>query len=122
MDRGRRMELILLLLIHNLIYPYLYFTILFLVSGSIKNRLFVAAYFVVCSGVLVHWISNNNQCFLTEMQNDVMDVEGVGFRDMYNIMTNTHTETDPNSLRNKLYYAAIVTSIVYSACYLFLKQ
>lgn len=121
MTPARRIELVVLLIAHNLIYPYLYFTLLFLVSGAVKGRIFVALYFLVCTGVLFHWISNDNQCFLTQMQNEVMDVEGVGFRDMYNVLTNTYTENNASSLRSILYYAAIVTNILYSGFYLVCK-
>jgi hypothetical protein len=121
MSAARRTELVVLLLVHNLIYPYLYFTLLFLISGTVKGRAFVAIYFLVCTGVLFHWISNDNQCVLTQMQNEVMEVEGLGFRDTLSVLTNTYTENNPSSLRSILYYAAIVTNIVYSGCYLIFK-
>jgi len=56
------------------------------------------------------------------MQNDVMDIEGVGFRDGYNVITNSYSENKPNSLRNNMYYAAIVTNIAFSAYILVSKQ
>lgn len=121
MSTARRAELVALLLVHNLIYPYLYFTLLFILGGAVKSRTFVAMYFIVCTGVLFHWISNDNQCFLTQMQNEVMDVEGLGFRDTLSVLTNTYTENNAGSLRSVLYYAAIVTNIVYSGCYLVFK-
>ena len=121
MSAARRAELVVLLLVHNLIYPYLYFTLLFILGGAVKSRTFVAIYFTVCTGVLFHWISNDNQCFLTQMQNEVMEVEGLGFRDTLSVLTNTYTENNPSGLRSILYYAAIVTNIVYSGCYLLFK-
>ena len=122
MSVDEKLNLVFLLLYHNLVYPYLYFTLFFLLNGSIKNKPFIAAYFVVCTGVLLHWLTNDNKCFLTEMQNDVMDVEGVGFRDGYNVITNTYSENKPNSLRSNMYYAAIVTNIAFSAYFLVSKQ
>ena len=118
----QKIELLLLLLIHNFIYAFLYFTIFFIISGCIKDRTFIAIYLIVCCTTKLHWKTNKEKCFITEWQNDVMGIKGVGFRDLYNVITNTYSENEANNVRSYFYHTAILTNIIFSAYYLLKKS
>ena len=114
LNNYRRIALISLLFFHHVIYFLIYFTIFFIVGGVIKREKSLYAYLALVVCVVLHWVTNNNNCFLTEWQNQIMKVkENIGFRDVYSIVTNTFPVSNWNSLRNNLYYSAIITNIIW---------
>ena len=114
LNNYRRVALISLLFFHHVIYFLIYFTIFFIVGGVIKREKSLYAYLGLVVCVVLHWVTNNNNCALTEWQNQIMNVkENIGFRDIYSIVTNTFPVSTWNSLRNNLYYSAIITNILW---------
>lgn len=110
----RRIALVSLLFFHQIIYFLIYFTIFFIIGGVIKREKWLYAYLGLVISVVLHWVTNNNNCALTQWQNQIMNVkENIGFRDAYSIVTNTFPVSTWNSTRNKLYYSAIITNILW---------
>ena len=114
LNNYRRISLIGLLVFHHVIYFLIYFTIFFIVGGIIKREIWLYAYLGLVISVVLHWVTNNNNCALTQWQNQIMNVkENIGFRDAYSIIIDSYEVTAWNSLRNNLYYSAIITNILW---------
>ena len=114
LNNYRCISLIGLLVFHHVIYFLIYFTIFFIVGGVIKREIWLYAYLGLVICVVLHWVTNNNNCALTEWQNQIMNVkENIGFRDAYSIIIDSYEVTAWNSLRNNLYYSAIITNILW---------
>jgi len=122
-----KVKLIFLLIIHNIVYFTIYFTVFFVIWGFLTNVhgnrykdllafcALAGIYFLYTSGTLLHWMSNDNKCELTDMQNKLLEIsEDHGFRDWYAIILNKYPIVVEGGLRSSLYYMAIVCSAAVS--------
>ena len=140
-DRGLLVGLVIL---HNLIYYVLYFTVFFIAyryfypgggtvpseknrknqtieNQTIENQTIenssVALYLLICVLLLLHWRTNNNMCQLTVWQNRYMKIpDDEGFRDPYNVFNDIYfyKEHPYKRWRGQLYRYFIFGSIAFS--------
>ena len=116
-----KLRLSILIVIHNIIFFIGYFTIIFIALGIIKREIYVKLYLGLVVSVLIHWLTNNNRCILTQWHNRIIGIsEDVGFRDFYAIIMNIQTDTSANfgdqkgmSIRSVFYYGLILTNILF---------
>lgn len=117
----KKVSLLILIVIHNILFFLIYFTVFFIAGGIIKREIYVKLYLGMVVGVLVHWLTNNNRCILTQWHNRIIGIsEDVGFRDFYAIIMNIQPDTSSNfgdgkgmSIRSIFYYGLILTNILY---------
>ena len=110
-------SIISLLLLHNIIYVLIYFTILFIIYYWKRVPLYVLyAYVLFLIYIPIHWYKNDNKCWFTLQQNKLLGLdEDVGFRDFISILTNTFPETgeyQDMNMRDLFYYSYIVIAII----------
>ena len=120
----KKIELVSLLLFHNVIYFTLYFSLFFILYDYKKiHSRYILLYFFYVVGVIVHWKTNNNRCMFTEMTNRILKIDkSIGFRDPINILFNIQSENaGEGTLRDKIYMLIIVTS-VFVSLFLYLKK
>ena len=113
-----------LLLFHNAVYFCIYFTLLFILyySKNIPSYL-LYFYLILLIYVLIHWYLNNNKCWITLKQNELLDIDkDTGFRDCFSILMDTNSKT--GSLKNinkrdKFYYIYIYFALITTLILLF---
>ena len=115
----RNLLLILLLITHNMIYFGLYLTLPYLIFNFRKIEMkYIVYYLLVLIIVPIHWYTNNNKCWFTVKQNELLGIDGkTGFRDFIDIFNDTYPEVGSNKNRNfrdnvyyfYLYFALFIT-------------
>lgn len=119
-----KLRLSILIVVHNILFFFIYFTVFFISVGIIKRELYVKLYLGLVVAVLLHWLTNNNRCIFTQWHNRIIGIsDDVGFRDFYAIIMNIQTETSANfkgsngekvmSIRSVIYYSLICTNILF---------
>ena len=113
-----------LLLFHNAVYFSIYFTLLFILYYSKNIPIYLLyLYLILLIYILIHWYLNNNKCWITLKQNELLDLDkDIGFRDCFSILMNYNTKT--GSLKNinkrdKFYYIYIYFAIMTTLILLF---
>lgn len=115
----RNLSLILLLLFHNIIYYGIYFTLPLLIFNfaevQLKHLFYYLSILIIAP---LHWYTNNNKCWLTVKQNELLGIDiNTGFRDFIDIFTNTYSKVGSNKKKNfrdnvyyfYLYFALFIT-------------
>ena len=108
-----KIKLGVLLLVHNIVYFIQYFTILFIIFNykKISPKLMIIYQFSLF-GTMLHWITNDRRCILTELTNDILKIKRsrrMGMRDPYGIIFNIYYENDgTGTLRDNLYWTYIL--------------
>ena len=106
---------IFILYFHHVIYFFFFLTIFFIIYDYKNVSIyFLAVYLISLTVLLLHWITNNNKCIITEYHNRLIKIdENIGFRDFIQILSNKYpTSGEPlNELtvRNKIIYGYIMT-------------
>lgn len=119
-----KIKLIFYLITHNIIFFIIYFTLFYIfVFYKIIDKKFVLFYLFILIFVVLHWITNNNQCWLTVQQNKLLEIsKDYGFRDFYTILTNTYPRgTGSMNIRDKIYYSYLIFAFISSIIILFIK-
>lgn len=114
---NKKIQLWILLLIHNIVYFIQYFTVFFIIKYYKKiNSKLMMFYQFSLFGTMLHWITNDRRCILTEMTNDLLNIpreRRMGMRDPYGIIFNTYYENDgTGTLRDNLYWSYILGTCV----------
>lgn len=116
--------LIFYLLLHNVLYYCIYFTLFFAFYyyKTIKLK-HLLSYLMLLIIIPVHWKTNDNKCWFTVQQNKLLEInESYGFRDPYLILTNGHSMTSgTGGLRDKLYYNYLIGAIIATSIMIFMK-
>ncbi len=105
----RNLLLILLLFIHNIIYFVIYFTLPLLIfkfkEVKLKHLFYYLSILII---VPLHWYTNNNKCWFTVKQNELLGINiNTGFRDFIDIFTDTYSKVGSNkkkNFRDNVYY------------------
>ena len=125
---SKRLSLVILLLLHNLVFFTQYFTLFFILYWGYKkvNKKILLGYLFYLLGTMFHWITNSRQCTLTEMTNDLLEIDRerrMGMRDPYAIIFDIYYDNaGTGTLRDNLYWTYILTtcglmgSFLYSRC------
>ena len=116
-----KLRLSILIVVHNILFFLIYFTVFFISGRLIKRELYVKLYLGLVVAVLLHWLTNNNRCIFTQWHNRIIGIsDDVGFRDFYAIIMNIQTDTSANfgdqkgmSIRSIIYYSLICTNILF---------
>ena len=113
--------LVYYLLLHNVIYFVIYFSIFFLLYNFHTTSLqYFVAYFLLLVAVPLHWYTNNNRCWFTERQNELLGIDkGYAFRDTYSVLTNQHFKANP--IRDNIYLGYLIVCIVASIAMMSVK-
>ena len=87
---------------------------------------FLAVYLISLTVLLLHWITNNNKCIITEYHNRLINIdENIGFRDFIQILSNKYpTSGEPLSdltVRSKIIYGYIMTIGVITGLLIYFK-
>jgi len=119
-----KFKLIGLLLFHNILYYLIYFTVFFIHKyyKTIPST-YILSYILLVVSVKLNWLSNNNQCWFTKKQNELLNIDTrTGFRDFYTIIFNTYPQgAGTGTTRDMIYNSYIMGSFSYSV-YLYLKK
>lgn len=110
-------KLTALLILHNMIYFVLYFSLPLLIYNYrdiSKNYLII--YLGLLFYTLYSWTTNGGKCWFTVEQNKLLDIDlGFGFSDFIATLTDTYPKTGKNqnelNLRDKLYWYYIYSAI-----------
>jgi hypothetical protein len=124
---NKKFYLILLLAIHNIIYFGVYFSLpLFLCYFNQVTTKHLCLYLLVVILVPLHWYTNNNRCWFTVKQNELLGLDiNTGFRDFYAILFDADTKTNEgeySTLRNSIYYLYLSASIIVTIYLLYIKS
>ena len=117
----KKSQLVYYLLLHNIIYFVIYFSIFFLLYYFHTTSLtYFVAYFLLLVAVPLHWYTNNNRCWFTERQNELLGIDKeYGFRDTYSVLTNQHFKSNP--IRDNVYLGYLIVCIVASIAMISIK-
>ena len=127
LNLSKKLKLILLLIIHNFIFYVQYFTIYFMLFNY-KNisSIYILGYLFQSLYTMLHWITNNRRCFLTDMVNDLLDIpreKRIAMRDPLAVLLNIHYENDgTGTLRDDLYWIYLITVSAFCGTFLYIKQ
>ena len=105
----RNLLLILLLFIHNIIYFGIYFTLPLLIFNfeeiKLKHLFYYLSILIIAP---LHWYTNNNKCWFTVKQNELLGINiNTGFRDFIAIYNNTYPVVGTikkKKFRDNIYY------------------
>ena len=114
-----KIKLIFLLLLHNIIYFTLYFSLLFIIYHyKTINSTYIILYAFYLFSTVIHWKTNNNRCKFTEMTNEILGIDkSIGFRDPYAIIFNIQYQRAGTGTTRDIFYSlyiilAFIISIV----------
>ena len=116
--------LILLLIFHNVIYYLIYFTLPYILYYYNKLDIkYLILYLSLVTYIPIHWYTNNNQCWFTLQQNNLLEIEkDYGFRDWYSIIFNKYYRGSGDmGLRDQIYYGYLFVSIFITSLLIILK-
>jgi len=123
-SRIDKFKLIGLLLFHNVLYYFIYFSIFFIhiYYDKVPSK-YILYSLILTVTVKLSWLSNNNRCWFTEKQNEILGIDsGIGFRDFYSIIFNKYpVNSGTGTFRDSLYNYFLYASSSY-ALYLYLKK
>ncbi len=121
-------KLIVMLITHNIYYFTQYFTILFILLFGFRNipSIIILVYLFYLLGTMLHWITNNRRCYLTDVTNDILELprsKRIGMRDPYAIIKNIHYENSgTGTFRDNLYWSYIILTCGFCGIFLFIKS
>ncbi len=124
----KNIKLVSLLIIHNIIFFGIYFTLpFFILNFKDVKMINLIFYLILLVAVPIHWYTNNNKCWFTVEQNKLLDINvNTGFRDFISILTNTYPSTGNGNnnlnLRDKLYFYYLFISIAAVGVMIYIKH
>ena len=126
-NNRKNIKILLLLLLHNIVYVAIYFTLPYILYYHNEVQLkHLYVYLLLLIYVPIHWYSNDNKCILTVMQNELLEIDkDTGFRDFISILANINTETgeiDSLNKRDRIYYAYLFIAIIVTISMIYLKS
>ncbi len=128
LEKNKIKKLTLMLITHNIYYFTQYFTILFILLFGFRNipSIMILFYLFYLLGTMLHWITNNRRCYLTDVTNDLLELprsKRIGMRDFYAIIKNIHYENDgTGTFRDNLYWSYIILTCCFCGIFLFKKS
>ena len=128
LEKNKIKKLTLMLITHNIYYFTQYFTILFILLFGFRNipSILILFYLFYLLGTMLHWITNNRRCYLTDVTNDLLELprsKRIGMRDFYAIIKNIHYENDgTGTFRDNLYWSYIILTCCFCGIFLFKKS
>ncbi len=128
LNKNKITKLILMLITHNIYYFTQYFTILFILLFGFRNipSIIILFYLFYLLATMLHWITNNRRCYLTDATNDLLELprsKRIGMRDFYAIIKNIHYENDgTGTFRDNLYWSYIILTCCFCGIFLFKKS
>ena len=112
----KKINLISNLFLHNTLSFYLLFGMFLILNGIIKKFIYIYLFMFFNISLLVHWRTNNNRCFLSILQNKILNIDkNFDFRVFYEIILNKYPYSLENS--NKLSipaYSLLIINILVS--------
>jgi hypothetical protein len=126
-NNWKNIKILLLLLLHNIVYVAIYFTLPYILYyHNLVQLKHLYVYLLLLIYVPIHWYSNDNKCLLTVKQNELLGIDkDTGFRDFISILANINIETSEiNSLnkRDRLYYAYLLIATIVTVGLIYLKS
>ena len=122
---SKKAEIIFYLLLHNIIYVAIYFSLFFIIYNIKTIHInYLYLYLILLISIPTHWIMNNNQCWFTVKQNKLLGIKlDTGFRDFVSIIMNIDTEskTDQFNIRDKIYYGYLIAATIITILLIFFK-
>ena len=110
-----KLYLAALVYIHAVIYFIISFSIFFIVLGKNVNKNLILAYIVILLLLLIHWSSNDNKCYLTEVMNELYGFPRHGnFRTPIDIYNNDYPLIAISGTRIQNEYLTIWGTILFS--------
>ena len=124
---SKKIKLILLLAIHNIIYFGVYFSLpLFLCYFNQLTSKHLYIYLSVLILVPLHWYTNNNRCWFTVKQNELLGIDiDSGFRDFFAILFDSDIKSNNGELsiiRNLIYYIYLLFSFIVTLYLIYIKS
>ena len=124
---SKKIKLILLLAIHNIIYFGVYFSLpLFLCYFNQVTNKHLYIYLIFLIAVPLHWYTNNNRCWFTVKQNELLGVDiDTGFRDFFAILFDTDISSNKGDIslfRNLIYYIYLLFSFIITFYLIYVKS
>ena len=126
-NNWKNIKILLLLLLHNIVYVVIYFTLPYILYyHNLVQLKHLYVYLLLLIYVPIHWYSNDNKCLLTVKQNELLGIDkDTGFRDFISILANINTETgeiDSLNKRDRLYYAYLLIATIVTIGLIYLKS
>ena len=110
-----KVALLTLLVFHNVLFFTIYATLPFLAFyyKELAGHYFLM-YLGILIGIILHSVTNNNQCWSTVKQNELLEIDKyAGFRDFYAIIFNVYSvDAGKMGLRGKVYYGYLITAML----------
>lgn len=124
---NKKIKLLILLAIHNIIYFAIYFSLpLFLCYFKQVTPKHIYIYLFFLFIVPLHWYTNNNRCWFTVKQNELLGIDkDCGFRDFVSILFDLDSKTNNNeygTFRNMIYYLYLMASLIITLYLLYIKS
>ena len=104
----KKIKILILLIIHNVIFFVIYFSLpIFLYYLNQVTSTHLLFYLFILIIVPLHWYTNNNRCWFTVKQNQLLGIdENIAFRDFISTLFNIEFKYGSGnklSLREKIY-------------------
>ena len=122
--RKKKIKIIKYNLLHNFIFfitfftgPYSIYMYKDMFSESCNNYncfqiLIIFFHLIILVYTLYGWISNNNKCGLTIIQNEQLGIDkDYAYRDFYSVIFNKYYKVDDSKLRDDIYYLSLFINI-----------
>ena len=128
LNNEKKTSLVFMLITHNVYYFTQYFSILFILFYGFRRvpSHLILFYLFYLLSTMLHWITNNRRCYLTDVTNDLLDLprsKRIGMRDPYAIIKNIHYENDgTGTFRDNLYWSYIILTCSFCGIFLYIKQ
>ena len=120
---SEKILIIFYLLLHNVIYFCIYFTLPYILLYYRNIHInYLYYYLALIVFIPTHWITNDNKCWVTVEQNKLLEIsEDYGFRDLTAILFNLHPKSDGGT-RDKIYYFYLMSAIIITFVLIYNKQ
>ena len=113
-NQPKKTLLALLVYIHAMVYFIISFSIFFIMFGKDVNKNLILAYIILLILLLVHWATNDNKCYLTELMNEYFGFpRNDNFRTVIDIYNNKYPQVALSDSRVQSEYLTVCGEILF---------
>ena len=108
-----KIELLLILYIHHFIFAYVAITFPYILFNYKTIHIkYIVLYIFTLLLIPFHWYTNNNKCYITEIQKQLLEIKGeYNFRNIYMIITNKYNNYIENIQSGYLYLSYMTVAL-----------
>lgn len=122
----KRLKVYSILFIHAIFYFTMMYTLLFIIIYKVP-KWFISGYIFYLIILIVHWKTNNNECFVTNLLNNELELPtNLGFRgiehifnDQYPVVSSEDYPISNEAMIN--YYYSVYFFVIYSIFLYYIK-